>query len=770
MYNNISSSRSLPNLPNTSVTEETSKNAPPSVSERHDGSVSTSNPPIISTEKVPSPIREGKQKDTSNPPSSRFLLKHTTWPSSLQVEYRQQNAVFDGENSDRHLLQQFSSRDANSGRGVEEGDTTIVHIDDVHLATPATSSPPSRRTASPMGFLRSAITAPSWLTKNFALRKTGVILGETINHATIAALVWGTIAPLINQANHANSVDSGSFRENFRIAALNTLAMIPISFVLSNALFAILRGIMGYKIEKAQLDEALSDPGFVARFKSAQTATDYNTAIADVLYSCVFGAGMVAGSQIPQWAKEAGLSENNQQIINTATQFAIAAGALALTRTTWMLSRTVDGQPTREIKSLGHHNPIKSLAEQFKIITQTERKDEPSNISPNYRAMRNLVLRMLEEASVWGGTTLSAAPTGISTRAVREGLNKPIVQFLNGYMTVTLGYFFDAGNSLHNARVNEDFSPWKFLGLWAATKEFFLPDLPPPSSTVRALGESAGMATVAQSILKDIWNIGDRVLNAKNMATVYGPRIFLEIATSVEHEARKLLAHFEQYRTNQESSAQIEEIDSDSSEVALSRYSSTPLQTGDEEAISHVVEIAPTDTHDNPAPSIETTKQSSTNQKTDMQIEEIDLSKVAQAQNPSVPLGAGNEKAISHIVEVAPSDINDKAELAKQQQKAADLAIENETQTVDITDQSIALQAGEATLMGAGVSGSGERAHGRQSAAGDHVDESAGEGDRRVDAPARARGGEPVRGTPAVEATWVRAAPGAKEEGVPDEP
>ena len=428
-----------------------------------------------------------------------------------------------------------------------------------------------------MGLLGTATATTSWLTKNFTLRKTGVVLGETINHATIAALVWGAISPLINQANGANSVDGDDFHGNYRIAALNVLAMVPISFALSNTLFPILRGIMGYKIEKAELDAAFLEPGIAARLREAQKDTDYNGAIADVLYSCVFGAGMAAGSQIPAWAKEAGFSENDQQIVNSAIQMAIAAGALALGRTSLMLSRTVDGQPAYQIKSLGHHNPIKNLATEFKTLTQRQRKDEPSNISPNYRAMRNLVLRMLEEASVWGGATLYSVPAAINTAASRAGASDPMKQFLNGYMTVTLGYFFDEG-SLNEARINEDFSPWRFLGVWGATKEFFLPDLPPPSSTVRALDESAGMATVAQAIVKDIGNIGERALNAKNVFTVYGPRIFLETVTSVEHELLKLLAHDEQYRTNQKSSVQIEEIDS--SEVAQTQDPSSPLLTG----------------------------------------------------------------------------------------------------------------------------------------------------------------------------------------------
>jgi len=237
----------------------------------------------------------------------------------------------------------------------------------------------------------------------------------------------------------------------------------------------------------------------------------------------------------------------------------------------------MDSQPAYPIKSLGHHNPLKNLATQFKAITETQRKDEPSGISPNYRAMRNLVLRMMEEASVWGGATLYSVPAAISAAASRGGASNPVMQFLNGYMTVTLGYFFDEG-SLNEARSNEDFSPWKFLGVWGATKEFFLPDLPPPSSTVRALDESADMATVAQAIVKDFGSIGERALNAKNVFTVYGPRIGLDAATSVEHELLKLLAHYEQYRPSQRSSVRIEEIDS--SEVAQTQDPSSPLLTG----------------------------------------------------------------------------------------------------------------------------------------------------------------------------------------------
>ncbi len=808
MYSNISTSRSLPNPSSTFVTGETSKNAPPSVSKGHDDSVPTSNPPIISTEKAPSAISEEKQKDTNN----AFLHGHPTWPSSLQVEYRQQQAVFDGENSDRYLLREVPSHDANSDRGVE-GDTRIVHIDDGHLATPATPSPTrlrrllsavtsppswliknliqqktgtifdgersdrhllrqfsshdansgrgvegdtrivhiddvhptpsphSRRTTSPMGLL----VAPSWLTNNAALRKTGAILGETINHATIAAIVWGIISPLVNRANGANSVDSRDFWGNFEVAAQNVLAMTPISFVLSNTLFPILRGIMGYKIEKAELDAAFLEPGIAARLREAQKDTDYNGAIADVLYSCVFGAGMAAGSQIPAWAKEAGFSENDQQIVNSAIQMAIAAGALALVRTSLMLLRTVDGQPAYQIKPLGHNNPFTNLAEQFKAITQTKRRDEPSNISPNYQAIRNLTLRMFEEASVWGGVTLCSLPSSVNTLVSRGGANDPLKQFLSGYMTVTLGYFLDSGNSLNKVRINEDFSPWKLLGARAAAKEF-KPAGRLDFSRVRALDNSADMATVVKALVKDTGDVGKYVLNAKNVGTVILPRVFLESLTTVEHELMKLLAPDELYRTNQRSSVQIEEIDSsemaqaqhssislqtgneeaishsgevaptdthdnpappietakqshtnqkpsmeieetDSSDVAQAQDSSTPLQTGNEEAISHSGEVAPTDTHDNPLPPIETAKQSRTNQKPSMEIEEIDSSDVAKTQHSSTPLQTGNEEAISHIIQAAPADINDKAELAKKEQGAPDLAIENETQAVDITDQ-----------------------------------------------------------------------------------
>ena len=695
MHSNIPPIRSLSslsNLSNTSVPKETSPNASPSVSERRNEPVPAGSPSITSTGKTPSEIREEKQADTSSPSSPRFLSKKTTSLSPLQVEFlkektasegestsqhpsllrqfslplhvefRKHKAASEGESSSQHpsLLRQFSLHDANSGRNAE-GDTA-VHIDDSHPATPSTSSSSSRRTTRSIGLPDFATSAPSWLTRNSVLRKTGVVLGETINHATIAAIVWGTISPLINRANGASSVDGGDFKGNYRIAVLNVLAMVPVSIVLTNVLFAVLRGIMGYRIEKAQLDEAFSDPDTVARLKAAQKDSDYNGAIADVLYSSVFGAGMVAGSQIPAWAKEAGLSENNQQIVNSAIQMGIAAAALAMVRTTMMLSRTVDGQPTYEAKSLGHHNPLKNLAERFKATTHTKRKDEPANISPTYRAMRNLVLRMCEEASVWGGATLYSAPAGISTNAVRHGASNPVTQFLNGYMTVTLGYFFDEGNSLHRARIDEDFSPWKFLGAWNATKDLILPDFPPPNSTVRAVRESAGMATTAQSILKDMWNIGQRVLHAKNVATVYGPRIFLDAATSVEHEIVNLLAHYQQYCPNQTSSVRIEEIDS--SEAAQTQDASTSSQTDDEEAVSHIAEAAPTGTHENPTPSSGPTQQSRTSQNPGVQIEEIDSPEAAQPQDASTSSQAGNEEAVSHINQAAPADIDDKEKLA----------------------------------------------------------------------------------------------------------
>lgn len=669
MYTGIPSFRNPSNLSNTPIPEGTSKNSAPSASEQHDAPVSSGNPQI----KAPSEITEEIQAGTDNPSSSLFASKKATSPSSLQVEYLKQKAAFEGEIS--------TQRDS------------AIQMDDVHLP-PSTSSSSAHHTTRSLGLPRFATAMPSWMTRNSALRKAGVVLGETINHATIAALVWGTISPLINQANGSSSVDGGDYKGNYRIAALNTLAMIPISMVLTNVLFAVMRGIMGYKIEKTQLDEAFSDPGTVARLKSAQNDSDYSGAIADVLYSSVFGAGMVAGSQIPAWTQETGLSEKNQQIVNSAIQIAIAAAALALVRTSVMLSRTVDGQSAYEIKSLGHHNPLKNLAKEFKATIHTKRKDEPANISSTYRTVRNLVLRMLEEASVWGGATLYSAPAGISAAAVRSGANNPLMQFLNGYMTVTFGYFFDEGNSLHKDRINEDFSPWKFLGSWGATKDLILPDLPPPSSTVHAVRESAGKAAVAQSILKDVLNIGERVLHAKNVATVYGPRILLDAATSAEHELVKLLPHYQQYRLARTSSVIIEEINP--SEAAQAQGASTSQQTGNEEAISSVAEVAPTGTHDNPSLPIETVQPSHTNPgvqieetpsevpqaqnadsatqpvettqpsrtNPDVQIEEINSSETPHAQDASALPQTGNEEAVLHVAEVVPSGTHNNPLLA----------------------------------------------------------------------------------------------------------
>ncbi|WP_429289645.1 hypothetical protein [Paraburkholderia sp. CI3] len=367
--------------------------------------------------------------------------------------------------------------------------------------------------------------------KNSTIEKATAILLETLVHGVVGGVAWGNVSNAVNYSY--GPVDSTSFSDVWKSQAYNVAVMSIVSYVIVNTLFSVVRGSLGYKIEKAIPDASASPTGNSGLASTQREAEfpSYASISTDALCGTIYGGVLAGASNIPFPDEIAG-----------AMPVALAAASVAFARTCLKLSRHTEGKPAYQVTWTAHHNPFTKLADEFRKISERRRADEPPGISNAYRGIRNHLLKIMEDASVWGLMTVSGVPAGVLSAMAGKQADNTAVQFVSGYLNVALGYFFD--QSLNRDRSNEEFAPWEFKGSLQATR-----DLAAPVETLSRLvrdirsgrvseSDRSALATTRKFLedaLPELWRATKEFHGAKGVLTTYPARWILDLLTSVEH-------------------------------------------------------------------------------------------------------------------------------------------------------------------------------------------------------------------------------------------